>query len=184
MASIGELTQQVVVLTDQVQTLNDRLVVAEQNATAAQTQGAVSRGSDSGVFDKKRLYLKELKDSMSFRSWSERFLAWIAMDNADIGQAFKKAGKQDVPLDVSGLSGMQTAYSKAIYGHLRALTENFRKAAKIVRLVKDDNGLEAWRRLVRKFDPFRMHKCMRLISRRLSPLARGIVSSQWETSQL
>jgi len=33
------------------------------------------------------------------------------------------------------------------------LTEGFRKAAKIVRLAKGDNGLEAWRKLVRKFDP-------------------------------
>ena len=113
----------------------------------------MSRGSDSGIFYKKRLYPKEIKDSTSFWSWSERFIAWIAMDNADVGQAFQRAGKQEDPLDVSSLSVMQVRYSKAIYGHLRALTENFRKAAKIVRLVKGDNGLEAWRRLVRKFDP-------------------------------
>ena len=67
--------------------------------------------------------------------------------------AFKRAVKQDDPLDVFGLPPIQTACSKAIYGHLRALTGGFRKAAKIVRLVKDDNGLEAWRELVRKFDP-------------------------------
>ena len=48
---------------------------------------------------------------------------------------------------------LQLAYSRAIYAHLRSLTENFRKAAKIIRLVKGDNGFEAWRRLVRKFDP-------------------------------
>ena len=47
---------------------------------------------------------------------------------------------------------IRLAYFKAIYGHLRSLTENFRKAAKIIRLVKGDNGLEAWRRLVRRFD--------------------------------
>ena len=68
MASIAELTQQVVMLTDQVQTLTDRLVVTEQNTSSLQTQGAMGRGSDSGVFDKKRLYPNELKDSKSFRS--------------------------------------------------------------------------------------------------------------------
>ena len=36
---------------------------------------------------------------------------------------------------------------------MRALTEGYRKAAKIVRLVKGNNGLEAWRRLTRRFDP-------------------------------
>ena len=75
------------------------------------------------------------------------------MDNDEIGQAFVRAGKQESPLDVSGLTVIQNAYPKAINGHLRALTEGFRKAAKIVRLVKNGNGLEAWRKLVRKFDP-------------------------------
>ena len=56
-------------------------------------------------------------------------------------------------MDVSGLTPIQESYSKAIYGHLRALTEGFRKASKIVRLVRNENGLEAWRKLVRKFDP-------------------------------
>ena len=107
MASNAELTQQLVVLTDQVATLNDRLIVAEQNASAAQAQGGgggMGRGSDSGIFDKKRLYPKELRDQTSFRSWSERFIAWITMDNADVGQAFQKAGRQDDPLDVASLS--------------------------------------------------------------------------------
>ena len=45
------------------------------------------------------------------------------------------------------------SYNKAIYGHLRALTEGFRTAAKIVRLVRHENGFEAWRKLVQKFDP-------------------------------
>ena len=70
-----------------------------------------------------------------------------------MGRAFVRAGKQEQPLDVSSLSEFQISYSKAIYGCLRALTENFRKAFKVVRFVKSDNGLEAWRRLTRKFDP-------------------------------
>ena len=70
-----------------------------------------------------------------------------------IVHAFHRAGRQPDPLDVGSLTGLQVAYSKAICGHLRALTENFRKATKIVRLVKADNNLEAWWRLVRKFDP-------------------------------
>ena len=82
MASIAELTQQVVMLTDQVATLNDRLTVAEQIVTTAQAQGGgggMGRGTDSGIFDKKRLYPKELRDQTSFRSWAERFIAWITM---------------------------------------------------------------------------------------------------------
>ena len=146
-----ELTAQIVILIDQIQTLSNRLNIAEQNAMS-QAQGK-SRGRDSGVFDKKKLYSKDLKDGSSFCTWSERFLAWVTMDNEDIGKAFTRAGKQDDCLDVSGLTQMQVAYSKAIYGHLRALTERFRKASKIVRLVRHENGLEALRKLVRKFDP-------------------------------
>ena len=73
MASLQELTAQVVALTDQIQTLTNRLSIAEQNATL-QTQTG-TRGGDSGVFDKTKLHPKELKDSTSFCSWSERFVA-------------------------------------------------------------------------------------------------------------
>ena len=72
-ASMQELIDQVVTLTDQVQTLSARLQVAENNVTMQSQTG--SRGGDGSVFDKKRLYPKELKDNSSFRSWSERFLA-------------------------------------------------------------------------------------------------------------
>ena len=75
------------------------------------------------------------------------------MENEAIAQAFSRAGKQDQPLDISGLTPEQTSYSSALYGHLRALTEGYRKSAKIVRLVKGNNGLEAWRRLTRRCDP-------------------------------
>ena len=82
----------------------------------------MGRGTDSGIFDKKRLYPKELRDQTSFRSWAERFIAWITMDNSEVGEAFQKAGRQDDPLDVSTLNVQQIAYSKAVYAHLRALT--------------------------------------------------------------
>ena len=85
MASIQELTAQVVALTDQVQTLSNRLSVAQQNATLQTQMG--TRGSDSGVLDKKRLYPKELKDSTS--------------TNEEIGDAFQRAGRQEISLDVS-----------------------------------------------------------------------------------
>ena len=90
MASIAELTTQVVALTDQVQTLTSRVIVAEQNVTMSVAR---TGGSDSGVFDKKRLYPKELKNNFSFRSWSERFIAWVAMDNDEFARAFSRAGR-------------------------------------------------------------------------------------------
>ena len=79
-ASMQEVTDQVVALTDQVQVLSTRLQDAENNTTL-QTQTG-SRDGDSGVFDKKPLCPKEIKDNTSFRSWSERFVAWLSMDNA------------------------------------------------------------------------------------------------------
>ena len=82
---------------------------------------------------------KELKETTPFRSWSERFIAWLAMDNEEVAQAFTRAGKREQPLDTSGLLELQTSYSKAVYGHLRSLTENCRKAAKVVPLVKGES---------------------------------------------
>ena len=108
-ASNDELTAQIIILSDQIQTLTNRVAIAEQNATL-QAQGGGSRGGgDSGVFDKKKLYPKDLKDGSSFKTWSERFLAWVSMDNQDIGSAFTKAGRQDDPLDISGLTPIQTS---------------------------------------------------------------------------
>ena len=98
MASLQEFTAQVVALTDTVQTLTNRLGVAEQLATLQQGRAG---GKESGVFDQKRLYPKDLKEGSSFRSWSDRFLAWLSMDNEEIGLAFTRAGKQESPLDVS-----------------------------------------------------------------------------------
>ena len=50
-ASNDELTAQIVLLTDQVQTLSNRLSIAEQHQTL---QHAGSKGGEHGVFDKKR----------------------------------------------------------------------------------------------------------------------------------
>ena len=65
---IAELTAQVVTLTDQVTTLTNRLSIAEQNQAlnAAQAGSMRGGGGDAGVFDKKRLYPKELKEASSF----------------------------------------------------------------------------------------------------------------------
>ena len=104
------------------------------------------------------------------------------MDDEEIGQAIHRAGKQEDPLDVSGLTVIQLAYSKAVYGHLRALAGGYRKAAKIVRLVRGENGLEVWRNLVRKL--FRKAlKSTRLSWNTLSRSAFGMWSNRWETPQ-
>ena len=86
-------------------------------------------------------------------------------------------------MDCTGLTVIQLAYSKAIYGHLRFLTEGFRKAAKIVRLVKGDNGLEAWRKLVRKFDPQNAEVHAAQLEH-IVTFAPGTWSSSWEASRL
>ena len=75
MASLQEFTAQVVALTAEAQGLRNRLAIAEQAAGAQQVQGNGGNGGGAGVFDKKRLYPKDLKDTTSFRSWAERFAA-------------------------------------------------------------------------------------------------------------
>ena len=155
MASVEELTAQLVALTSEVQTLRNRVAVAEQNlaASAGQNAGGGAHGSNSGVFDKKRLYPEKLKEEKYFTSWADDVLQWIALDNEDVAKAFDKAGKQEEPLALGDLSATQLSYSKAVYSHLRSLTQGLKTAARIVRSVPKGNGLEAWRRLVKKFDP-------------------------------
>ena len=142
-ASLAEITQQVVSLTTEVATLTSRLAAAEQAAQSSQKGSGKGGGGGSGVFDKKRLYPKDLKDTTPFRSWADRFIAWVGMDNREIATAFTRAAKQEGKLDLAGLTEEQVNYSRAIYGHLRAPTEGYKRASKIVRLVKEDIGLEA-----------------------------------------
>ena len=157
MATNQELTNQLVALTDSNNKLAQRLDLAEaelvrQKSLVAAAQGHGGQGGGAGVFDKKRLYPKELKEHTVFRTWAERFIAWMAMDSRNVATGFERATKVkefiEPPVDES-----QKAYSEAIYGHLRMLTEGHKKAAKIVANVRGDNGLECWRRLSRKFDP-------------------------------
>ena len=99
MASIAELTAQVVALTAEVQTLTTRWGVAEQAvATAGGQQQQGTGGGSAGVFDKKRLCPKELKDCTVFRTWAERFVSWVTMDNEEVGKAFERAARQDKTL--------------------------------------------------------------------------------------
>ena len=64
-ATNAELTAQIVAVTTEVQVLKSRLMVAEQNLTLSQGSGNKNVG---GVFDKKRLYPSQLKESSSFRA--------------------------------------------------------------------------------------------------------------------
>ena len=92
-ASNAVLTQQIVAmgqtiatLSQSVTNLDDRLRLSEGevvrlNAAAAAPGGQGGGRGDNGVFDKKRLYPKELRDNSLFLSVSERFVAWVGMDN-------------------------------------------------------------------------------------------------------
>ena len=62
------------------------------------------------MFNKRKLYPKELKENTSFQSWAERFFAWVAMDEEEIARAFHRAGQQKQPLDTSGLTERQASY--------------------------------------------------------------------------
>jgi hypothetical protein len=67
-ASVAELTAQVVALTDQFATLITRVAVAEHNVTMSAQGPRNHMSGDSGIFDKKTLYPKELKENISFRT--------------------------------------------------------------------------------------------------------------------
>ena len=99
MASNQELTNQLVALTDANNALAKRLDLAEvelvrQKGLVTAGQGHGGQGGGSGVFDNKRLYPKELKEHTVFRTWAERFIAWIAMDSRNMATGFERAAKQ------------------------------------------------------------------------------------------
>ena len=91
MANAQELTAQIVGLTSEVQTLKNRVAVAEQNLAAliGHGQGSGHCGGNSGVFDKKRLHPEELKEEKYFKSWAEDVIQWIGMDNDEVASAFE-----------------------------------------------------------------------------------------------
>ena len=154
-ASVEQLTRQVVALTTEVGTLANRLVFTEQEIVRRGTgapAGNGKKGGGSGVFDQKKLYPKDLKESASFRSWASRFIAWLRMDSSEIAAMYETVAKTKVKAPMPS-DPQQAAYARAIYAHLRSLTEGYKKAAKIIRVVNNENGLEAWRKLVRRFQP-------------------------------
>ena len=65
-ASVEELAAQVVALIDRVQILTMRIGAAEHHAIGPRA----GHSSDSGIFDKRKLYPKELKENTSFKIWS------------------------------------------------------------------------------------------------------------------
>ena len=95
-ASAAEMTAQIVSFTDTNNALAQRLDNAEReigrlSVGAARTQSAGDGSGKDGIFDKKRLYPKELQETTSFKSWADRFLSWLKMDSEVIGNAFLRA---------------------------------------------------------------------------------------------
>ena len=182
MASNQELTDQIIALNDQVKSLSTRLLFAEGNASM-QAQGG-SRGGEGSVFDKKRLYPKELKDSTSFRSWSERFIAWLSMDNEEIGSAFLRAGKQEDSLDYSGLTVHQLTSptprpsTDTCVPSLKCIARPPRSSVLSVERMGLRRGGSLFASLIR-----RTQKSTQLSLSTSSRMAPGIRSSHWETSQ-
>ena len=57
------------------------------------------------------------------------------MENEEVAKAFHQGEKPENALNLTGLTTIQVADSKAVYGHLRALIENQKKLQRLLNFV-------------------------------------------------
>ena len=105
-------------------------------------------GHKSGIMDSRKIYPEKLKDMSRWKKWSARALRWAKMESPELHDSLVAAGKsRKVPIHHD--CGDEAVF---FWAHLEGWILD-PEAAKIVRHVKEDDGVEAWRQLVAQFDP-------------------------------
>ena len=83
-----------------------------------------------------------------WRPWTERLIRWAKMQSPDLAAALSTALKvRDAPVTHSCVEA-----STYFWAHLEHWVEES-EAAGIIQLVRDDDGIEAFRQLNDRFDP-------------------------------
>ena len=129
--------------------LNARIALAEAEVLrlrAARDDG--SKHVKSGILDSRKIYPQPLKDISRWKAWVERVLRWARMQSVELHAAFLEATKsRNGP--VTHECGDESIF---FWAHLEDwLTDS--EALGIVKHVRDDDGIEAFRQLNLRFDP-------------------------------
>ena len=131
----------------QIQTLdralNARIAFAEAEVLRLRSlRDSDTQQAKSGIMDARKIYPQKLKDMARWRPWTERVIRWAKMQSTDLAAALIQALKaRDAPVTHS--CAEESTY---FWAHLEDWVEES-EAAGIIRLVRDDDGIEAFRQL-------------------------------------
>ena len=149
-AAIQSLQDQMI---SQDRALNARIAFAEAEVLRLRDKSDKSdikvKGSHkSGIMDSRKIYPEKLKDMARWRKWSARALRWAKMESPELHEALTAAGKsRKAPIHHD--CGDEAVF---FWAHLEGWIVD-PEAAKIVKHVGEDDGVEAWRQLVAQYDP-------------------------------
>ena len=106
-----------------------------------------AKSGKSGILDARKIYSIKLKDMSRWRPWTERVIRWAKMQSPDLAAALAEALKaRNAPVTYS--CAEESTY---FWAHLEDWIDE-PEAASIVRLVRDDDGVEAFRQRNNRFD--------------------------------
>ena len=128
--------------------LNARIALAEAEILRLRSSREdSSKSRDSCILDAKKIYPAKLTDMGRWRPWTERVIRWAKMQSTDLAAALAEALKsRDTPVAHSCAEE-----STFFWAHLEDWIVDS-EASSIVRLVRDDDGVEAFRQLNNRFD--------------------------------
>ena len=129
--------------------LTARIALAEAEVLrlrSARDDGA--KGGKSGIMDSRKIYPQPLKDMSRWKPWSERVLRWARMQSPELYAALSEVMKsRDTPV-------VHECADESVFfwAHLEDwLTDA--EALSIVKPVREDDGVEAFRLLNCRYDP-------------------------------
>ena len=123
--------------------LTARIALAESEVLRLRSSREEStKSGKSRILDARTIYSQPLKDMGRWKAWSERVLCWARMQSTDLHAALSEALRsRDAP--VTHDCGDESVF---LWAHLEDwLTDP--EAASIVKHVRDDDGVEAFRQL-------------------------------------
>ena len=129
--------------------LTARIALAEAEVLRLRSaRDDVAKSNKSGILDAMKIYPAKLTDMGRWRPWTERVVRWAKMQSPELAAALMAALKaRDTP--VAHSCAEESTY---FWAHLEDWIVDA-EAASIVRLVRDDDGVEAFRQLNNRFDP-------------------------------
>ena len=176
---LNSLTQQLQGLAAQNAAQRDRLSQVEQRLASQQSAAPATPGNLHQNMQANRLVGKNkepevLRAKTMFRSWARHYKTVAGAKDLQFKSLLEWAETQTEPISMADLALMQGVddaedLANQVYASLILYTEDGTEARTIVDNVPEDNGAEAWRRLVRQYDPQTESANISLMAKILAP---------------